>query len=204
MRASADDSGLEAPLEAPPRATDSRVDVSRFENPYSLANKCGRVLWRVVWLCLFRPSPRLLFGWRALLLRCFGADVGTGVHVYPTAKIWAPWNLTLGDHSCLADDVDCYCPARVVLGPHAVVSQYAYLCTAGHDIADPNMRLTAAPITIGAGAWVCAGAYLGPGVRIGEGAVVAARAVVVKAVEPWNVVGGNPAQFIKKRELRNG
>ena len=42
-----------------------------------------------------------------------------------------------------------------------------------------------------------------PGVTIGEGAVVAAGAVVTKDVEPWSVVGGNPAKFIKKRVLRD-
>ena len=40
------------------------------------------------------------------------------------------------------------------------------------------------------------------GVTIGEGAVVGARAAVFKDVEPWTVVGGNPAKFIKKRELK--
>jgi carbonic anhydrase/acetyltransferase-like protein (isoleucine patch superfamily) len=42
-----------------------------------------------------------------------------------------------------------------------------------------------------------------PGVTIGEGAVVGAGSVVTKDVEPWTVVGGNPAKFIKKRELKN-
>lgn len=37
------------------------------------------------------------------------------------------------------------------------------------------------------------------GVTIGEGAVVGARAVVFKDVEPWTVVGGNPAKKIKDR-----
>jgi chloramphenicol O-acetyltransferase type B len=41
-----------------------------------------------------------------------------------------------------------------------------------------------------------------PGVKVSEGAVVAAGAVVVKDVEPWTVVGGNPAKMIKKREIR--
>ena len=40
-----------------------------------------------------------------------------------------------------------------------------------------------------------------PGVTIGEGAIVAAGAVVTKDVEPFTVVGGNPAKFIKKREI---
>ena len=38
------------------------------------------------------------------------------------------------------------------------------------------------------------------GVIVGEGAIVAARSVVVKGVEPFTVVGGNPAKFIKRRE----
>ena len=41
------------------------------------------------------------------------------------------------------------------------------------------------------------------GVTIGEWAVVAAGAVVTKDVEPWTVVGGNPAKFIKRRELKD-
>ncbi len=38
-----------------------------------------------------------------------------------------------------------------------------------------------------------------PGVKIGDGAIVAAYSVVTKDVEPYSVVGGNPAHLIKKR-----
>ena len=51
--------------------------------------------------------------------------------------------------------------------------------------------------------WIASGAMILPGVTIGEGAVVTAGSVVVKDVEPWTVVGGNPAKMIKKRELKN-
>jgi putative colanic acid biosynthesis acetyltransferase WcaF len=178
------------------------VDVSRYASPLSRWNKLGRALWGVVWLLLFRPSPRPCFAWRRWLLRCFGARMGKGANVYSSCRVWAPWNLEMGDHSCLGFDVDCYCVDRVRIGAHATVSQYSYLCTASHDIRDPHMRLVTAPIAIGNGAWVCAGAFVGPGVVLGEGAVAAARAVVVKDVEPWAVVGGNPARFLGTRELR--
>ena len=52
--------------------------------------------------------------------------------------------------------------------------------------------------------WVAADAFVGMGVTIGEGAVVGARSAVFKDVEPWTVVGGNPAKFIKKRIIKNG
>jgi putative colanic acid biosynthesis acetyltransferase WcaF len=58
------------------------------------------------------------------------------------------------------------------------------------------------PIKIGQFAWVAAQAFVGPGVTIGEGAVVGACAVITKDVEPWTVVAGNPARYIKKREIK--
>ena len=62
-------------------------------------------------------------------------------------------------------------------------------------------RLVTAPITICDGVWIGARAIILPGVTIGEGAVVAAGAVVTKDVEPFTVVGGNPAKFIKHRNF---
>ena len=174
-----------------------------FENPYPIKNKVKRMIWNWVWTLFFRPSPRLLFSWRNFLLRLFGAQIGKGVHVYPSAKIWAPWNLELRDFAGLGDYVDCYCVAKITIGRKATVSQYSYLCSASHDISDPSLRLTSAPIVISDGAWVFADAFIGPGVTIGEGAVVGARASVFKDVDAWVVVGGNPARFIKKRVLRD-
>lgn len=65
------------------------------------------------------------------------------------------------------------------------------------------MPQTFAEIIIEDQAWICADAFIVPGVTVGQGAVVGSRAAVFKDVEPWTVVGGNPAKFIKKRELEN-
>ncbi len=179
-----------------------KVDVSDVPSPHSMANKVARVAWGVVWLTLYRPSPKVLHGWRRFLLRLFGAKVGRGAHPHPSARIWAPWNLEMGDHSCLSFRVDCYCVARVRLGAHSTVSQYSYLCAASHDIEHPNMPLITAPISIGEGAWVAADVFIGPGVTIGDGAVVGARSSVFRDVDPWTVVAGTPARFVRRRDLR--
>lgn len=181
---------------------DQQIDASNSPSPHSRRNRVARLAWDLTWRWLYRPSPRMAYAWRRLLLRAFGAKLGREVVPHATARIWAPWNLEMGDYSCLGDHVDCYCVDRIKVGSHATVSQYSYLCAASHDYRDPHMRLTTAPIEIGDGAWVAADAFVGPGVKIGEGAVVGARASVFKDVEPWTVVVGNPARFLKKRELR--
>lgn len=167
----------------------------------SLANKLGRALWIIVYMLLYRPSPRLFHGWRRLLLRLFGARIGADAHPYPRARIWAPWNLVMEPGSCLADDVDCYCVALVHIGREATVSQYSYLCTASHDPDVPDMPLVAAPIRIGDRAWVGADVFVAPGVSIADGAVVGARSTVLGNIGAGEIVGGTPARFIRRRSV---
>jgi putative colanic acid biosynthesis acetyltransferase WcaF len=121
--------------------------------------------------------------------------------VYPSARIWAPWNLEMGARSALGDDVECYNVDKVTLGEDAVASQQAFLCTASHDISDPGKRLITAPIQLRPLSWVCARAFIHPGVTLHEGAVAGAGSVVTKDVAAWTVVAGNPATFVKRRFL---
>lgn len=168
----------------------------------SMRNRIGRLLWHVVWLVLFRPTPRPFHAWRCLLLRAFGAKLGKGVHPYPSARVWAPWNLEMGDHSCLSEYVDCYCVDKVTLRANATVSQYSFVCTASHDYNHPDMPLVTAPIIIGERAWVAADVFVAPGVSIGDGAVVTARSSVFSDIERWTVASGSPAIFVRKRLLK--
>lgn len=47
--------------------------------------------------------------------------------------------------------------------------------------------------------WIGRNCTIMPGIKIGDGAIIAANSVVIKDVEPYTIVGGNPAKFIKKR-----
>lgn len=169
--------------------------------------KKKRVVWNITAAFLFRPFITPVFRkWRIALLRMFGAKVEWDANVYASVKIWAPWMLQMGHRACLGPEVICYNQDWVVLEDDAIVSQYSYLCTAGHDVDHDNTAdsgLITAPIVLRRGAWVGSRAYIGMGVEIGDGAVVGATASVYKSVEPWSVVGGNPAKVIKKRKLEN-
>ena len=181
----------------------AELDLKNYKNRHSLKSKIARAVWNVVWLVLFRPTPRgnLFRPWRIALLKLFGANVKWSSNVLPSCRIWQPWKLTMGEYACLSEDVDCYTVAEIVIGAQTTISQGVKLCTAGHDISSKIMELTTQPIVVGPNAWVAGWSIILPGVTIGEGAVVAAGAVVTKDVEPWTVVAGNPAKFIKKRVL---
>ncbi len=168
-------------------------------SPHSLQNRLGRALWGVVWSLLFRPSPWFLRGWRRFLLRSFGANIGSNAVIHPSVRIWAPWNLQMGQSACLSWNVDCYTVGKVVIGDYAIISQYTYLCSATHEYNHVKRPVVAAPITIGARAWVCAEVFIGPGVTIGENSVIGARAVVVKDMPANMICAGHPCKPIKER-----
>lgn len=54
-------------------------------------------------------------------------------------------------------------------------------------------------IVVGNDVWIGYNATIMAGVTIGDGAIIAANATVVKNVEPYTIVGGNPAKIIRKR-----
>jgi putative colanic acid biosynthesis acetyltransferase WcaF len=115
--------------------------------------------------------------------------------------IWAPWNLEVGQRTAIGPKANCYNPGKIILGNKVILSQNSHLCAASHDYTKRENPLIIKPIIVGDYAWVAADAFVGFGVNIGDGAVVGARACVFKDVEPWTVVGGNPAKLIKKRYL---
>lgn len=168
----------------------------------SFGNMFARVAWNACRFFFFRFSPTPLHGWRRLILRAFGARVERGSHIYPTTRIWAPWNLEVREGGCLGPFVDCYNVAPVYIGRDAVVSQYCYLCTASHDYTDPSFNLISMPIRIESKAWLAADVFVGPGTTVGEGAVVGARSSVFRDISPWTVAVGSPARPIGERRLK--
>jgi putative colanic acid biosynthesis acetyltransferase WcaF len=109
----------------------------------------------------------------------------------------------MGKYACLSENIDYYKVDENDIGDQTIVSQWGKLCTGSHDISSKTMELITAPIVIKANSWIAGWSIILPGITIGEGAVIAAGAVVTKDVEPWTVVGGNPAKVIKKRELKD-
>ena len=166
---------------------------------FSLRNRIGRVLWSIVAALFFRFSPKPLYGWRSFLLRCFGARIGKKVHIYPGAKIWAPWNLEVDDAAAIASGAIIYSQGKIIIGRNAVISQGAHICAGTHDYNLPDFPLITKPIIIKDYAWVAAEAFIHPGVIINTGCVIGARSVVNKDMPEWMVCAGFPCKPICDR-----
>ncbi|MBW5448364.1 colanic acid biosynthesis acetyltransferase WcaF [Cohnella sp. CFH 77786] len=181
--------------------TTNRIRLNLYkQDGYSRGRGGATVLtWWFVHATLFRWSPQPMYGFRRFLLRLFGAKLGTGVKVRPSASITYPWKVSIGDHSWIGDRAELYSLDRIEIGAHCVVSQRSYLCTGSHDMEDPAFSLVVKPIRIEDGAWVASDVFVYPGVTIGTMAVAAARSTVLRDIPAEQVHAGTPAKFLKWR-----
>lgn len=176
-------------------------------NQVSLKNKVLRAFWNITCLLFFRPfGTRFFRRWRLFILSLWGAEVKKSSSVYASSKIWAPWNLKMDENAGIGPNTIIYNQDIISIGKNSKISQYSYLCTAGHDIAEHNNAQTGliiAPICIEDNVWIGTSSFISLGIRIGQGAVVGACSAVFKDVTAWTVVGGNPAKYIKDRIIKN-
>lgn len=165
-----------------------------------LSNKIYRAVWSIFYFIFFRFTPTPLFGLRRFYLTLFGAKLGKNTNIYPSVKIWAPWNLTMKDGSCLASNVDCYNVGEVFIGKNSTVSQYSYICTASHDYNSQKHELIVGKVVIEDNVWIAADVFIGCDLIVAEGSVILARSVNTSNTIPWSVYFGNPAEKISNRQ----
>lgn len=169
--------------------------------PYPRGEVIRRELWALVQATLFRWSPRPCHGFRARLLRWFGANIPqpSEVVIFPTSRVVFPWRLTLEPRAMVGPRVQLYNLGAITLRRGANVSQNCHLCAGTHDYTRWSMPLVTKPIVIGENAWLGADVFVGPGVSVGELCVVGARSVVVKDLPARQVCAGNPCRPLKAR-----
>ena len=172
-----------------------------YKDEISWKDRFIRVFWSFIRFnfCLFHP--KLIFQLYRLVLQSFGAKVGIGSKIYPSAVIHSPWKLSVGNFTCIGPNSSIYNISQITIGDNVTISQGAFLCTGSHDITLLTKPQTSTPIKIENHAWICAEAFVGPGVTIAEGSVLSARSVTFRDIPAWQVHTGNPATFFKVRSI---
>lgn len=151
----------------------------------------GNAIWNKI------PSRHL----RKWFYQLMGAKIGKRSFPCRRVEVLLPKGLQLGDGVAVGWFAQLDARGGITVGDETNISSHVKLITGSHDIDDPYFTADFRPITIGNHCWLGTGAMVLKGVTIGDGAVVAAGAVVVKDVPPYEVWGGVPAKFIRKRNM---
>lgn len=138
---------------------------------------------------------------------------GHDLHLGARTRIWAPGRVTIGNNVYVGKDVHIECNADI--GDYVMIAnRVALVGRHDHDFRAVGVPMRFSPwvgstsqpspyrdekVLVESDVWLGFGAVVLSGVCIGRGAVVAAGSVVTKSVEPYAIVGGNPARQIGQR-----
>lgn len=176
-------------------------NLSEYSQPPSLRGRSKFIvqMWWIFQATLFRWSPRALFGWRNLLLRLFGAKIGSNVRIRSSVNITYPWKLEIGNSCWVGDDCFLYNLDHIKIGNNVALAHGVYISTGEHDYTKKTFDIKLRPVVIEEQAWLANDVFIAPGVTIGKGAVIGARSTVLKDMPEGMVCVGYPAKPLKPR-----
>ena len=164
----------------------------------------GRALYTVIGKHLPMSGARVSLGARKFRQFCAHLildDCGKWVNI--DKGVTFATDIKLGNGSGVG--TGCSIPTGVSIGENVMMGIDILMFTNEHrhdDITIPmgrQGRTEVEPIVIEDDVWIGSRSLIMKGVRIGHGAIIAAGSVVTKDVPPYEIWGGNPAQFLKSR-----
>lgn len=179
------------------------TDLSKFENSwYKPGGALRRFFWYWVNVAFFK-SAFPVGSVKVVLLRLFGANIGSGVVIKPYVNIKYPWFLTIGNHVWIGEEVWIDNLAPVVIGNHCCLSQGSMLLCGNHNYSKTTFDLMIGNIILGDGVWIGAKSVVCPGVTCASHAVLSVGSVASKDLEAFGIYRGNPAVKIKERKIES-
>lgn len=137
------------------------------------------------------------YGIRYFFYRRKGMKIGKNTAIFRKSYLQDLAGIEIGDDNMIGFFCRLDGRGKLKIGNNVNISSYTIIETGGHDLEDFEAKFK--PVTIEDNVWIATRCIILGGVTIGEGAVVAAGSVVVKDVDPYTIVGGNPARYIKDR-----
>lgn len=164
-------------------------DLSLFKEDFSSKKKLKWILKAWSWAFINRIFFSTIFctnTLRRLLLRSWGAKIGTNLVIRNGVRIYFPWKLIIGDNCWIGEDAWFINHEEIKIGSNVCISQRAIICSGSHDYRSASLKYAHKPIEIKDGAWICLDSKVLPGVTIGEGSVISAGEIVRKSVPDYS------------------
>lgn len=148
-----------------------------------------------------RFKKHLYYSYARYIARKNGATIGENVVLPLSLAKKANNNLIIGTNSSIQTDlIDLR--AKVSIGENVIIGSGVEILTCSHNVDSPDWEFKSYGIKIENYVWLATRAFVLPSCRkIGYGAVCGGGAVIVSSVDKMNIVGGNPAKFIRNRKL---
>lgn len=178
-----------------------QTDLSLYQNAWYNpgGNAFKRLLWFYVNAVIFKTSLIPVSAVKTTLLRLFGASIAKGVVIKPCVNIKYPWNLTIGQHTWIGENVWIDSLVPITVGANVCLSQGAILLTGSHNYKKKTFDLITGPIILADGVWIGAGAIVNQGITIASHAVLTAGSVATKNLDAYSIYQGNPAVKVRER-----
>ena len=165
----------------------------------------GKVLYNLVGKHMPLSDGRFNFGSKKVRAFCGKLILdhcGTNVNIEKGAHFSS--KVSLGDNSGIG--VNAQIAAHVTIGNDVMMGPECIIYTANHAFDNCEVPMwrqgfsAPRPVIIGNDVWIGGRVTILPGVHVGDGAIIGAGSVVTHDVEPYSIVGGNPAKLIRKRK----
>lgn len=149
----------------------------------------------------FFPFGRSL---RSCLGRRIFKKAGKQINVEKGAFFGRGSEIEIGDYSGIGKNA--VLQGVIAIGNYVMMGPDVMIYTRNHafeDLKKPMMfqgERDVKKVIIKDDVWIGARSILLPGVEVGEGAIIGAGSVVTKSIEPYSIVGGNPARVIGTRK----
>ena len=178
-------------------------NLSEYNNSWYDPGASGikRGLWYFTNLIFFQSGVFPINGLKIVLLKMFGAKIGSGVVIKPVVNIKYPWNLKIGDYCWLGENIWIDNLAYVSLGDNVCLSQNAMLLTGNHNYKKSTFDLMVGEIVLEDGVWIGAHAIVSPGVNCFSHSVLSVNSVATKDLEAYSINQGNPSEKVKERKI---
>lgn len=165
----------------------------------------GKLIYNLLGKHMPLSDSRFSFGSkkvRALCGRLILDHCGNNVNIEKGAQFDS--RISLGDNSGIG--VNAFISAHVSIGNDVMMGPDCVILTSNHGFASletPMWKQPSSepkPVKIEDDVWIGARVIILPGVHVGTGSVIGAGSVVTHDVEPYSIVGGNPAKLIRYRK----
>jgi len=168
---------------------------------YKPGSKIKILIWSLINYYILNSSLPFPQKFKVLLLKLFGARVGSGLVIKLKVRVKYPWRISIGDNCWIGESVWIDNLEDVHIGSNVCISQGAMLLTGNHDYKISNFPYRLGKIILEDGVWIGANSVVCPNVVCKSHSILTVNSVATKDLDAWGIYSGNPAVKVRIREI---